>query len=358
MPVRWKRGLPPRIGARGHVTGHVDAAGFADHIAAADALVNLRFPSAGESSGSVARGLAAGVCCLVSDTGAYAELPRDAVVHLPLAGGPGALAEALGGLLADPGRASAIGAAGRRYAAAEMALPAVAARYRDVIEASRERPPAPPPAPAPGPLLRAAADPARIAEVLAGQAGGCRLRLEVADLAVLADISLAPAGLLGTLLPPGVRGPVGPGGAQRPPARPRPAGSRMSAAPFLAAWIARAFPGLAARDLGLPAGHLLPWLPGVRAGLADAAMPAAEHALLARFRQGGRTLLGLDPIADSMPDPAWEAAPERLAWRETPGAAGDASLTLLHGGLGAAPVPAGMARIMLLAGSTATGGAP
>ena len=53
-------------------------------------------------------------------------------------------------------------------------------------------------------MLRAAADPARIAEVLAGQAGGCRLRLEVADLAVLADISLAPAGLLGTLLPPGV----------------------------------------------------------------------------------------------------------------------------------------------------------
>ena len=108
MPGWWSRSLP-RIAARARITGHLDPAGFDDHIAAADALVNLRFPSAGESSGSLARGFAAGVCCLVSDTAAYAELPREAVIHLPLTGGAAALAEALAGLLANPDRASGVG---------------------------------------------------------------------------------------------------------------------------------------------------------------------------------------------------------------------------------------------------------
>ena len=49
-----------------------------------------------------ARGFAAGVCCVVSDTGAYSELPREAVLHVPLAGATRALAEALAALVADP----------------------------------------------------------------------------------------------------------------------------------------------------------------------------------------------------------------------------------------------------------------
>lgn len=188
------------VAGRATITGHLDPAAFADHIAAADVLVTLRFPSQGESSGPLARGLAAGVCCLVSDTGAYAELPRDAVVHLPLAGGVRVLAGALAGLLADPGRAAAIGAAGRRHALAEMALPRVAARYHDLIEASRDRPVAAVPA-APPSLLRALPDPAAIARVLAGRQGACRLWLEVPDLAELAALSLTPEGLLPSLLP-------------------------------------------------------------------------------------------------------------------------------------------------------------
>ncbi|MDB5372790.1 MAG: hypothetical protein JWP04_1432, partial [Belnapia sp.] len=132
------------VAIRARITGHLAAAAFADHVAAADALVNLRFPSGGESSGTVAQGLAAGACCVVSDTGSYAELPRDGVCHLPLAGGARALAEALAALVAEAGRGRTIGAAGQRFAQAEMALPAVAARYRDVLEASAERPVAPP----------------------------------------------------------------------------------------------------------------------------------------------------------------------------------------------------------------------
>ena len=74
---------------------------------------------------------------------------------------------------------------------------------------------------------------------------------------------------------------------------------------------------------------------------------------MSRFRQAGRPLLGLDPL-NAEPDPAWDAAPERLVWLEAPGEGADATLTLIHGGLGATPAPAGQAQIMLLLGSQAT----
>lgn len=131
----------------------------------------------------------------------------------------------------------------------------------------------------------------------------------------------------------------------------------MSAAPFLAALLARAFPGLAARDLSLPNGRLLPWLPGTRVGLAApvlvAPIPVGEAALLARFRQAGQPLPGLDPWAVAAADPAWDTAEERLTWRDSPGPADDATLTLLHGGLGDMPTPPDQARVMLLVGRSA-----
>jgi hypothetical protein len=125
----------------------------------------------------------------------------------------------------------------------------------------------------------------------------------------------------------------------------------MSAAPLLAALLVRAMPGLAARDLGLPLGALLPWLPGARAGIADAAaLDPAERALFGRFRQHGRGLLGLDPVADAEPDPASEAARDRLAWMSLAAPVPGATVTLVAGGTGEAPLPEGFGRIILVAG--------
>lgn len=199
----------PGLRGRARITGHLTEAALSDHIAAADVLVNPRFPSPGESSGSLARGFAAGVCCVVSDTGAYAELPRGAVLHVPLAGAASALAEALAALAADPSRAAAIGERGRRFAETEMALPAAALRYRALIEASRNRPPAlaaprrvelaaPVVALALGPGLTGEA----IARALRGAEGPCRLLLAAPDLEALADASLDRPALLDELLPP------------------------------------------------------------------------------------------------------------------------------------------------------------
>ena len=66
------------------VTGYLTDDKLDRYIAASDIVVNLRFPSVGESSGTLARAFSAGRCCIVSDTAAYAEIPRDVVVHVPV----------------------------------------------------------------------------------------------------------------------------------------------------------------------------------------------------------------------------------------------------------------------------------
>lgn len=209
----------PALRARARITGHLDEAALDAHIAAADLLVTLRFPSLGESSGNLARGLAAGTCCLVTDTAAYAELPRDAVLHIPAVGAAPALAAAIGALARAPALARAIGAAGRRFAEAGMGLGAIAAAHAAIIEATRERPPAlaPDPAPAgPPPLialpLGPATDAATLRRGLAGRTGRCRLFLGAPDAEALAALTLGAAAaggaspglppLLEALLPP------------------------------------------------------------------------------------------------------------------------------------------------------------
>jgi glycosyltransferase involved in cell wall biosynthesis len=199
----------PSLADRARITGYLDEAVLDDHIAAADVLVNLRFPSSGESSGSLARAFAAGTCCIVSDTAAYAELPRDSVLQIPLTETVPLLARALLAFTEQPGRAATIGERGRRHAQAEMALPAVAARYRAVIEDSLERPVIAPLAAGLPPLLTVEAGPQprakAVAAALAGRQGACRLLLAVPDLTALARLTLERPGLLAELLPLGAR---------------------------------------------------------------------------------------------------------------------------------------------------------
>ena len=47
-------------------------------MAACDVLVNLRYPTMGETSGSVIRALSLGKPLVVSDVGWFSELPDDA----------------------------------------------------------------------------------------------------------------------------------------------------------------------------------------------------------------------------------------------------------------------------------------
>jgi glycosyltransferase involved in cell wall biosynthesis len=56
---------------------------FVSWIAAADVLVNLRYPTVGETSGTALYGLATGRPTIVFDDGWYAELPDDVCVKVP-----------------------------------------------------------------------------------------------------------------------------------------------------------------------------------------------------------------------------------------------------------------------------------
>lgn len=65
------------------VTGYVKDDDFGGYYAAADRFVNLRYPSAGETSGTLIRAVAAGKPVAVSDYAQFAEFPDDIVVRIP-----------------------------------------------------------------------------------------------------------------------------------------------------------------------------------------------------------------------------------------------------------------------------------
>jgi glycosyltransferase involved in cell wall biosynthesis len=52
--------------------------------AASDVIVNLRYPTAGETSGSLLRSMAAGRPVLVSRAGSFTEVPSDAAIEIPV----------------------------------------------------------------------------------------------------------------------------------------------------------------------------------------------------------------------------------------------------------------------------------
>ncbi|HYH05655.1 MAG TPA: glycosyltransferase [Thermoanaerobaculia bacterium] len=66
------------------LTGYVDDDEFPAYYAAADRFVNLRYPSAGETSGTLIRAFDAGRPVAVSEYAQFAELPADCVFKVPL----------------------------------------------------------------------------------------------------------------------------------------------------------------------------------------------------------------------------------------------------------------------------------
>ena len=129
------------LGVQDRVTmaGFLDAAAFPTAIAACDLCLNLRYPSAGETSASLLRILALGRAAVVSDYAQFVELPDDIVIKAPLKDDPGAEAGALAfllrGLLAAPDRLTGMGAAARAFIEREHRPASVA---RAVFEALDE----------------------------------------------------------------------------------------------------------------------------------------------------------------------------------------------------------------------------
>jgi glycosyltransferase involved in cell wall biosynthesis len=104
-------------------------------MAACDAIVLLRAPTMGETSGAAIRALSLGKPLVVSDVGWFSELPDDVAIKIPVGGEEEvqALTAALR-RLADPAAAAAMGEAARALVAREHDVGRVAERYAAALE--------------------------------------------------------------------------------------------------------------------------------------------------------------------------------------------------------------------------------
>ena len=72
------------LGDNVRLVDYVEEDDFFQYIAACDIVVNLRFPSAGESSGTLTRAMGMGTACVVFDYGPMSEFPDDVVIKVKL----------------------------------------------------------------------------------------------------------------------------------------------------------------------------------------------------------------------------------------------------------------------------------
>jgi glycosyltransferase involved in cell wall biosynthesis len=119
------------------LTGYLSEQDLDAYIAAADVVVNLRFPSVGEGSGSLARALAAGVCCIVSDTAAYREYPDNVVVKIPPFDCARRLSRVLLTLMESPAICAAFSKNARSYADDVLSMRNYVRDFKKVIDIAR-----------------------------------------------------------------------------------------------------------------------------------------------------------------------------------------------------------------------------
>ena len=114
---------------------------ISDCLDAADILVNLRYPTGGETSGSLSRALGRGVCAIVSDHGWYGELPDDVVVKIPACADPAImLAGSLLMLIKDRQKRHHYEVAAALWASGRIDLDTVIKDYHSVIDKAVARP--------------------------------------------------------------------------------------------------------------------------------------------------------------------------------------------------------------------------
>ncbi|CDE30891.1 glycosyl transferase group 1 [Ruminococcus sp. CAG:403] len=117
------------------VTGYITLEQFQKSIDATDICLNLRYPSNGETSGSLMRILGKGKCVLVNDIGSFSELPDAACVKLPSVRQmgerrePDVIYDALKRLIQHPEERVQLEQAARAYAEQNLDIRLVAEQY-------------------------------------------------------------------------------------------------------------------------------------------------------------------------------------------------------------------------------------
>lgn len=133
--------IEPMIRGMG-LAANVRALGFAPigefvgYLAACDIVLNLRYPTVGESSGTLLRSLGLGKAVMVSEVGSFQEFPDDVCIKVPV--GPGEedlIFEYLNLLVSRPEIAKKLGARAKDYVARECNWDSVARQYAGFLNA-------------------------------------------------------------------------------------------------------------------------------------------------------------------------------------------------------------------------------
>ena len=127
---------------------------FVGYMGACDIVLNLRYPTVGETSGSLQRALGLGKAVIVSDVGSFAELADDICLKVPP--GPGEedlIFEYLNVLVSKPDVARAMGQRAKDWVAKECNWAVVARRYVDFMREPKGEPKNEPGAIQPEPIV-------------------------------------------------------------------------------------------------------------------------------------------------------------------------------------------------------------
>ena len=124
-------GLTPHV----RVLGFRPIEEFVGYLAACDIILNLRYPTVGENSGTLMRALGLGKAVIVSQVGSFSELPDEICLKAPVdASEEEYLFEYLNSLVSRPDLRRALGQRAREWVETECTWPKVAQRYAEFLE--------------------------------------------------------------------------------------------------------------------------------------------------------------------------------------------------------------------------------
>lgn len=127
------------LSANARLLGYTPIEEFVGYLAACDIVLNLRYPTVGESSGTLLRALGLGKAVLVSEVGSFQEFPDDVCIKVAVgAGEEDAIYEYLNLLVSRPEVARALGGRAKQWVAEECNWDAVARQYAQFLRAPGE----------------------------------------------------------------------------------------------------------------------------------------------------------------------------------------------------------------------------
>ena len=117
------------------VTGFLDEQDFFKYLLASDFIINLRYPTGGESSGTLSRAMGLGLGCIVVNIGPFAEIPDECAIKLDYNESfESNLTASIKRLVENPVERVTLGLNARRWVESSHNIALTTKQYRAVIE--------------------------------------------------------------------------------------------------------------------------------------------------------------------------------------------------------------------------------